>query len=80
MAWNELNCNLVLSGVDETLQSPENTTDVVLQTCRDVLNIEIAENEIVEAVRLGPLRNHKGADSRQPSKWPRSILEKTNDM
>ena len=38
LARNELNCNLVLSGVDKTLQSPKNTTDVVLQTCRDVLN------------------------------------------
>ena len=76
LSRNELEANLVISGITESGSETEDTKAVVLATCRDVLNVQIGEKDVLEAVRLGAKRKDTSSNQSKPVR-PRPILVKT---
>ena len=71
VASSNLDANLVLSGIVEDAQAVENTKAVVLHTCKEVLGVDVEEDNILEVARLG-------RTTRESTKFsPRPILVKT---
>ena len=77
---SELEANLVVTGVKET--EGENPKDVFLSICHNKLDTKIAEDDVLEAVRLGPQPQTPANDKSFPasvSPRPRPLLVRTKN-
>ncbi len=79
MYRQEHEANFILSGVTED-PAKEDTQSVVIKLCKETLDLDVKEEEIVTAVRLGRStnlsNNHEGNDGNGRVR-PRPILVKT---